>query len=112
MCDLIDNTFRLDQREVRKAHRLADPVDLNTAESKLPPNNAAAAIANSIFPGAPHTGIFMTGILSIVSPTRRCFNARLFNKPPAGSPIQPAGITMSIIGAITMLLIWDKVVGF
>ena len=39
-------------------------------------------------------------------------NEILFNKPPDGSPIHPAGIIMSIIGAIIVLFIWDKAVGF
>jgi len=70
------------------------------------------AIARFIFPGAQHMSIFMTGILGIVGSFVGGFIARLFNKPPDGSPIHPAGIIMSIIGAIIVLFIWDKAVGF
>lgn len=54
----------------------------------------------------------MTGILSIVGSFVGGFIARLFIEPPAGSPTPPAGIIMSIIGAIVVLFIWDEAVGF
>jgi uncharacterized membrane protein YeaQ/YmgE (transglycosylase-associated protein family) len=70
------------------------------------------AIARFVMPGAQHMGILMTGVLGIVGSFVGGFIARLFNKPPEGSPIHPAGIIMSIIGAIIVLFIWDKAVGF
>jgi uncharacterized membrane protein YeaQ/YmgE (transglycosylase-associated protein family) len=70
------------------------------------------AIARFVMPGAQHMGILMTGILGIVGSFVGGFIARLFNKPPEGSPIHPAGIIMSIIGALIVLFIWDKAVGF
>jgi uncharacterized membrane protein YeaQ/YmgE (transglycosylase-associated protein family) len=70
------------------------------------------AIARFIMPGAQHMGIIMTGILGIVGSFVGGFIARLFNKPAEGAPFHPAGIIMSIIGALIVLFIWDKAVGF
>jgi uncharacterized membrane protein YeaQ/YmgE (transglycosylase-associated protein family) len=70
------------------------------------------AIARFIMPGAQHMGIIETGILGIVGSFVGGFIARLFNKPAEGAPIHPAGIIMSIIGALIVLFIWDKAVGF
>ena len=39
------------------------------------------------------------------------FIARLFSKPPEGTPIHPAGILMSIVGAVLVLFVWNRVVG-
>jgi len=69
------------------------------------------AIARFVMPGAQHMGIIMTGVLGIVGSFVGGFIARLFNKPPPGAPIHPAGIIMSIIGAVIVLFIWDKAVG-
>jgi uncharacterized membrane protein YeaQ/YmgE (transglycosylase-associated protein family) len=70
------------------------------------------AIARFIMPGAQHMGILMTGVLGIVGSFVGGFIARLFNKPADGAAIHPAGIIMSIIGALVVLFIWDKAVGF
>lgn len=66
-------------------------------------------IARFIMPGAQHMGLIMTGILGIIGSFVGGFIARLFSKPPEGAPIHPAGIIMSIIGAIVVLFIWDKI---
>jgi uncharacterized membrane protein YeaQ/YmgE (transglycosylase-associated protein family) len=67
------------------------------------------AIARFIFPGAEHMGIFMTGILGIVGSYVGGFLARLFSKPPAGAIVHPAGIIMSVIGALIVLFVASKV---
>lgn len=66
-------------------------------------------IARFIMPGAEHMGLIMTGILGIVGSFVGGFIARLFSKPPEGSPFHPAGIIMSIIGALIVLFIYGKV---
>jgi len=68
------------------------------------------AIARFIMPGAQHMGLIMTGILGIVGSFVGGFMARLFSKPPEGSPIHPAGIIMSVIGALVVLFLWEKLV--
>jgi uncharacterized membrane protein YeaQ/YmgE (transglycosylase-associated protein family) len=34
--------------------------------------------------------------------------ARLFSKPEPGSSFHPAGVIMSIIGALILLFVWGK----
>ena len=67
------------------------------------------AIARFIFPGAEHMGIFMTGLLGIVGSYVGGFIARLFSKPPEGAIVHPAGIIMSVIGALIVLFVASKV---
>jgi uncharacterized membrane protein YeaQ/YmgE (transglycosylase-associated protein family) len=67
------------------------------------------AVARFIFPGAEHMGIFMTGILGIVGSYVGGFIARLFSKPPEGAIVHPAGIIMSVIGALIVLFVASKV---
>jgi len=67
-------------------------------------------IAKAIYPGAQHMGIILTGILGIIGSLVGGFIARLFNKPPEGAPVHPAGIIMSIIGALIVLFIYNRVV--
>ncbi|MBS0365468.1 MAG: GlsB/YeaQ/YmgE family stress response membrane protein [Proteobacteria bacterium] len=66
-------------------------------------------IARAIMPGAEHMGLLMTGVLGIVGSFVGGLIARLFNKPADGAPFHPAGIIMSIIGALIVLYIWGKV---
>ena len=66
------------------------------------------AITRFIRPGAQHMGLIMTRILGIVGSFVGGFIARLFSKPPEGSPIHPAGIIMSVIGALVVLFLWEK----
>jgi uncharacterized membrane protein YeaQ/YmgE (transglycosylase-associated protein family) len=70
-------------------------------------------IARAIMPAseASHMGLIMTGILGIVGSFVGGFIARLFSKPPEGSPFHPAGILMSIVGAIVVLFVVGKVMG-
>ena len=66
-------------------------------------------IARFVMPGAQHMGLLMTGIVGIIGSFVGGFIARLFSKPPEGTPIHPPGIIMSIIGAIIVLFIWGKI---
>ena len=67
-------------------------------------------IAKLIYPGAAHMGIVLTGVLGIIGSFVGGFIARPFNKPPEGTPVHPACIVMSVIGALIVLFIYDKVV--
>jgi uncharacterized membrane protein YeaQ/YmgE (transglycosylase-associated protein family) len=69
------------------------------------------AIARFIFPGVEHMGIFMTGILGLVGSYVGGFAARLFSKPAPGAPFHPAGIIMSVIGALLVLFVVSKLSG-
>ena len=68
-------------------------------------------IARFLMPGADHMGLIMTGILGIVGSFVGGFLVRLFSKntPPDGK-IQPAGIIMSIVGALVVLFIYNRLV--
>jgi uncharacterized membrane protein YeaQ/YmgE (transglycosylase-associated protein family) len=69
------------------------------------------AIARFIMPGADHMGLIATGILGIIGSFVGGFLVRMFSKTPAdGSKIQPAGIIMSIVGALIVLFIYNRLV--
>jgi len=65
-------------------------------------------IARAIMPGAQHLGFIMTTLLGIGGSILGGLIGRLFSKPEPGSSFHPAGIIMSIIGAIILLFIWIK----
>jgi len=64
------------------------------------------AIAKYFVPGAGHLGLLMTGVLGIVGSFVGGFIARLFSTPAPGAPIHPAGILLSIVGAVLLLWAW------
>lgn len=65
-------------------------------------------IARAIMPGTQHMGILMTGVLGIVGSIVGGLISRLFSKPADGSFFHPAGIIMSIVGAILVLFLWAR----
>jgi uncharacterized membrane protein YeaQ/YmgE (transglycosylase-associated protein family) len=66
----------------------------------------AGAIANFIM--HTHMGFLMTTLLGIVGSIIGGLIARIFSKPPEGSPFHPAGLILSIVGAIIVLFIVGK----
>ena len=52
-----------------------------------------------------HMGFIETTILGIVGSLIGGLIARIFSKPAEGSPFHPAGLIMSIIGALIVLFI-------
>ena len=66
------------------------------------------AIARFIMPGAAHMGIILTGVLGIVGSFVGGLIARLFSKPAPGAPFHPAGILLSIVGALIVLWLWNR----
>lgn len=65
------------------------------------------AIARALMPGTEHMGFMMTGVLGIVGSFVGGFIARLFSKPAAGAPVHPAGIVLSVVGAVIVLWAWN-----
>ena len=65
------------------------------------------AIARLIMPGAEHLGLIMTGILGIAGSFVGGFIARLFSKPADGAMVHPAGLILSIVGALILLYAWN-----
>lgn len=64
------------------------------------------AIARLIMPGSEHMGILMTGVLGIAGSFVGGLIARVFSKPAEGATFHPAGIVLSIIGALILLFAW------
>lgn len=64
------------------------------------------AIARLIMPGAQGMGILMTGVLGVAGSFVGGLIARIFSKPPEGAPFHPAGIILSIVGALILLFLW------
>lgn len=65
------------------------------------------AIARLIMPGSEHLGLLMTGALGVAGSFIGGLIARLFSKPAEGAAFHPAGIIMSIIGALVLLYAWN-----
>jgi uncharacterized membrane protein YeaQ/YmgE (transglycosylase-associated protein family) len=65
------------------------------------------AIARMIMPGAEHLGVLMTGALGVGGSFVGGFIARLFSKPAEGAVLHPAGLILSIIGAVLLLFVWN-----
>ena len=63
------------------------------------------AIARWIMPGAESMGLIMTGIVGIAGSFIGGFIARLFSKPADGAIVHPAGLVMSVIGALILLFV-------
>ncbi len=68
------------------------------------------AIARLIMPGGETMGIIMTGVLGIAGSFVGGLIARVFSKPPEGAPFHPAGILLSIVGAVILLFVWNRFV--
>ena len=65
------------------------------------------AIARFLMPGAENIGLLMTGVLGVAGSFVGGLIARLFSKPVDGSPFHPAGIILSIIGALILLYAYN-----
>jgi uncharacterized membrane protein YeaQ/YmgE (transglycosylase-associated protein family) len=68
------------------------------------------AIARLIMPGHEHLGIPMTGVLGIAGSIVGGLIARVFSKPADGAAFHPAGIILSVIGAVILLYAWNHLV--
>ena len=62
-------------------------------------------IARAILPGADHMGIIATTVVGIVGSLIGGFIGGLIKKPEPGATFHPAGFVLSIIGAVTLLLV-------
>jgi uncharacterized membrane protein YeaQ/YmgE (transglycosylase-associated protein family) len=65
------------------------------------------AIARLLMPGAEHLGLVLTGIVGVAGSFVGGVISRLFSKPADGALVHPAGIVMSIIGALIVLYAWN-----
>ena len=65
-------------------------------------------IARAIMPGAQHLGFLMTSLLGIGGSFVGGFIGQLISKPREGANFHPAGILMSIVGALILLWAYTK----
>ena len=66
-------------------------------------------IARAIMPGAQHLGFIATTLVGIAGSIVGGLIARLFSAPKPGQPVHPAGLIMSIIGALIVLFILGRI---
>lgn len=66
------------------------------------------AIARFLMPGAEHMGLLMTGIVGIVGAFIGGLIGRLFSKPADGAVLHPAGLVLSVIGALILLYVMQR----
>ena len=66
------------------------------------------AIARWFMPGVENMGWLMTALLGIAGSFVGGFIARLFSKPADGAIVHPAGIILSVIGAMILLFVARK----
>ena len=67
------------------------------------------AIARWLMPGVENMGWLMTAILGIGGSFVGGFIARLFSKPADGAIVHPAGLVLSVIGAMILLFVAKKI---
>ena len=65
-------------------------------------------IARWIMPGAQAMGLLMTGLVGIAGSFIGGFIARLFSKPADGAIVHPAGLVLSVVGALILLFALQK----
>ena len=65
-------------------------------------------IARAIMPGAQHLGFLMTSLVGIGGSIVGGLIGRVLSPPAAGTPVHPAGIFMSIIGALLVLFLMGR----
>ncbi|MFL6516151.1 MAG: GlsB/YeaQ/YmgE family stress response membrane protein [Chthoniobacterales bacterium] len=65
-------------------------------------------IARAIMPGAQNLGFIVTTLLGIGGSILGGLIGRLFSRPAPGTPFHPAGIIMSIVGALILLFLWTR----
>ena len=64
-------------------------------------------IARAIMPGAQHMGFIATTLLGIGGSLVGGLIGRLISKPKPGAKFHPAGLILSVIGAIVLLFLWQ-----
>jgi len=67
-------------------------------------------LARAILPGAQHMGFIATSALGIAGSFLGGLLARVFSKPKEGARYHPAGLVLSVIGAIIVLYLWQRFV--
>jgi len=66
-------------------------------------------IARAIMPGAHPMGFIETSLVGIVGSVVGGLIGRLISKPKEGQPFHPAGLIMSVVGALVVLFVLGKI---
>ena len=66
------------------------------------------ALARLLVPGHQGLGLLMTSILGVIGSFVGGFIGSLVSRPPEGASFHPAGLVMSVIGAIIVLVLWQR----
>lgn len=65
-------------------------------------------LARAIMPGADHMGFLATSVLGIVGSMVGGFIGGMISKPVEGATFHPAGIVLSVVGALVVLFVWQR----
>ena len=65
-------------------------------------------IARALMPGMQHKGFWMTALVGIGGAFVGGMLARLLSKPKEGEPFHPAGLLLSVAGALIVLFVVGK----
>ncbi|HXJ36934.1 MAG TPA: GlsB/YeaQ/YmgE family stress response membrane protein [Candidatus Eisenbacteria bacterium] len=65
-------------------------------------------VARAIMPGADQMGFLATSVVGIAGSLVGGFIGGLISKPPEGATFHPAGFAMSVVGALVVLFIWQR----
>lgn len=69
----------------------------------------AGALARLIMPGKDPMGLWMTALLGIAGSFLGGFISRLIWRPAGDAAFHPAGLILSVVGAILLLWIWRMI---
>jgi uncharacterized membrane protein YeaQ/YmgE (transglycosylase-associated protein family) len=72
---------------------------------------AVGLVARAILPGAQHLGFWATAGVGILGSLLGGFAGRLVSKPAPDARFHPAGLFLSIVGALVVLLLWQHLAG-
>ncbi len=70
----------------------------------------AGLIARAVYPGPNPMGLLMTTLLGIVGSVIGGLIARVIWKHQPGQKFHPGGFILSIIGAVILLFVWNRLV--
>ncbi len=65
-------------------------------------------IARAVMPGMQHMGFWMTALIGVAGSFVGGMLARLFSKPNDNQPYHPAGLLLSVVGALIVLFVVGK----
>ena len=65
-------------------------------------------VARAIMPGVQHMGFIATTLVGIGGSVVGGLISRLFSKPKENAKFHPAGLFLSLIGAVIVLYLWQR----